>query len=173
MLRVGYACRHGPAPYRSCFAFESRLRDFKDCALLVANNKSVDKRGLELMRERMMLFPPPTAQLHNQKWLSAALITYSVAGDSFDALLRKHNWESEELLQTGSKLKIGSLTLSLQDGFFHCPFDSTPGCASAHFHIVRALCFHQGIYACMCSLSLERVTNFLQITFLSLHTSIT
>ena len=47
--------RHGPTPFWSSFAFESRLGDLKKACLLVANNKSVWRRGGDLIMEMFAL----------------------------------------------------------------------------------------------------------------------
>lgn len=47
--------RHGPTPFWSSFAFESRLGDLKRACLLVANNKGVAQRGGDLAMEMFSL----------------------------------------------------------------------------------------------------------------------
>lgn len=47
--------RHGPSPYWSSFALESRLGDLKRACLLVANHKGVPKRGGDLIMEMYSL----------------------------------------------------------------------------------------------------------------------
>lgn len=47
--------RHGPSPYWSSFAFESRLGDLKRACILVGNNKGVARRGGEMIFELFAL----------------------------------------------------------------------------------------------------------------------
>lgn len=47
--------RHGPSPFWSSFALESRLGDLKRACLLVANNKGVAERGGNLTMEMFCL----------------------------------------------------------------------------------------------------------------------
>lgn len=139
-----FCCRHGPSAYRSCFAFESRLRDFKDCALLVANNRGVGKRALELMRERWLLFPGRPATLFNQKWLQAGEIVCSFADPgSVDEFLQQLGWRADQQVLAGDKIKLGSLTLSTRDGYVYCPMGSSP--SDGYLSIVVGLCYDNGM----------------------------
>ena len=137
-------CRHGPSPYRSCFAFESRLRDFKDCALLVANNKGVDSRALELMRERLLLFPYQPVTLSGQQWRSVNSLRVEVSDESLADFLARCSWDKQDFILTGNKLTMGSLRVCVNDGLIYCPLGTSPGVAAERFDIVTCIGWHKG-----------------------------
>ena len=110
----------------------------------MANNKGVDKRALEMMRERLLLFPQQASTLSSQQWKAARSLHVDVSEAPLEDFLRSHSWTADQLILCGDKLKIGSLTISVGDGVVRCKLGSNPSAASGRLDIVTGICWTAG-----------------------------
>lgn len=146
--------RHGPTPYWSSFAFESRLGELKRACLLVSNNHGVAHRGASLALEMSLL---GLVGGHHVVSSALPLFDWAVQKGGSVAMLRTALDEEPVLLSdtvedvvrfegTASAFSRGSVIVSFD-------FRSNPLLSGECLYEVHRMCRLQSTCIYICSIS--------------------
>lgn len=97
-----------------------------------------------------MLFSSQRVTLTGQVWKTARSLHVDVTDDPLAAWLEELGWGSETSVLTGTKVRIGSLSLRVRDGFIRSPIGRKPCDAGTKLNIVSTICWHEGILIACC-----------------------